>query len=304
MKNPSLLPSEAHAPRDVLPAGGPDPDAFEFVTELASELSWGKIDLPGIPDVALRVRKALEDDNVSAEQLERIVGAEPVLAGRLVQLANSAALNSSGRRVADLHTAITRTGFAMVRTTAIAYAISQLRNHKELKDLEQPLSVLWKRCTLVAAMCRAIAPRISQVSPDAAMLAGLLHGVGELYILTRVKRHEKLFKNDAAYRSVVRDWHASVAKAILENWELDETIVNAVGEFEQFEREHDGPVDITDVLTVGYLLAAYHEHSSTLELNMSDVSVCRRLGLGLADYETLIRESRDEVNALRDALHG
>ena len=104
-----------------------DPDAFAFVTELASELSWGKIDLPGIPDIALRVRKALEDENVTTEQIERIVGSEPVLAGRLVQLANTAALNVTGRRVTDLRMAIARSGFAMVRTTAIAYAISQLR---------------------------------------------------------------------------------------------------------------------------------------------------------------------------------
>jgi HD-like signal output (HDOD) protein len=294
------MPVEA-SPRDAVQSG-PDPDAFAFVTELASELSWGKIDLPGIPDIAMRVRKALEDENVSTEQIERIVGSEPVLAGRLVQLSNSAALNVSGRRVPDLRTAIARTGFAMVRTTAIAYAISQLRNQKELKGLEQPLSVLWKRCTLVAAMCRAIAPRISKVNPDAAMLAGLLHGVGELYILTRARKHEKLFKNDATYRGIIRDWHASVAKAILENWEIDEVIVNAVGEFEQYDREHEGQIDLTDVLTIGYLLAAYHEHPSSLELNMNDVAVCRRLNLGLLDYEALIRESRDEVNALRDVL--
>ena len=297
------MPAE-HTSREAIVPSGPDPDAFAFVTELASELSWGKIDLPGIPDIAMRVRKALEDENVSSELLERIVGSEPVLAGRLVQLANSAALNVSGRRVTDLRMAIARTGFAMVRTTAIAYAISQLRNQKELKGLEQPLKVLWNRCTLVAAMCRAIAPRISKVNPDAAMLAGLLHGVGELYILTRARKHEKLFKNDAAYRGIIRDWHASVAKAILENWEMDEDIVFAVGEFEQHDREHDGPVDLTDVLTIGYLLAAYHEHPESLELNMNDVAVCRRLGLGLLDYEALIRESRDEVNSLREVLHG
>jgi hypothetical protein len=85
---------------------------------------------------------------------------------------------------------------------------------------------------------------------------------------------------------------------------MDENIVGAVGEFEQHDREHDGPADLTDVLTIGYLLAAYHEHPESLELNMNDVAVCRRLGLGLQDYETLIRESRDEVSSLRDALDG
>jgi HD-like signal output (HDOD) protein len=279
-----------------------DPAVAEFVADLQSQISWGKLDLPGIPDIALRVRKALEDNEVSSDQLAKIVGSEPVLAGRVIQLANSVALNPSGRRVADLRTAIARSGFSMVRTTAIAYAISQLRNHRELKNLQQPLSILWKRCTLVAATCRSMAARISDVNPDTAMLAGLLHGVGELYILTRLKRHEKLFRNDAGYRAVIRDWHAEVAKLILGNWEMDEPIVQAIAGFETFDRQHPGPIDLTDVLTISYLLAAYQEHPESLEINMGDVAVCQRLGLSRDDYEALILASREEVSSLRDVL--
>lgn len=273
-----------------------------FIAELQEEIAQGQLDLPGIPDIAVRVRAALEDNEVTTEQLAQIVGSEPVLAGRVVQLANSVALNASGKRIAELRTAIARTGFSLVRTTAIAYAISQLRNHRELKNLAQPLSVLWQRCTLVAAMCRVMAPRISRVNPDTAMLAGLLHGVGELYLLTRLKRHERLFRNDAAYRSIIRAWHAPVARMILETWQMDASIIQAVGEFEQFERENSGPIDLVDVLTVSYLLAAYQTHPASLEINMNDVGVCRRLGLAREDYEALIAESREEVASLRDVL--
>lgn len=273
-----------------------------FIAELEREIAKGELDLPGIPDIAVRVRAALEDNEVSTEQLAQIVGSEPVLAGRIVQLANSVALNASGKRIAELRTAIARTGFSLVRNTAIAYAISQLRKHSDLKNLAQPLSVLWQRCTLVAAMCRVLAPRISRVNPDTAMLAGLLHGVGELYLLTRLKRHEKLFRNDAAYRSIIRAWHAPVAKMILETWQMDASIVQAVGDFEKFDRENAGAIDLTDVLTVSYLLAAYQAHPESLEINMNDVSVCRRLGLSREDYEALIAESREEIAALRDVL--
>jgi HD-like signal output (HDOD) protein len=284
-----------------VPSAPPDTKA-QFIAELEAEIAKGELDLPGIPDIAVRVRAALEDNEVSTAQLATIVGSEPVLAGRVVQLANSVALNATGKRIAELNTAIARTGFSLVRTTAIAYAISQLRNHRDLKNLAQPLSVLWQRCTLVAAMCRVMAPRISRVNPDTAMLAGLLHGVGELYLLTRLKRHEKLFRNDGAYRSIIRAWHGPVAKMILETWQMDASIVQAVGEFEQFDRENAGPVDLTDVLTVSYLLAAYQTHPASLEINMNDVSVCRRLGLSREDYEAFIAQSREEIASLRDVL--
>ena len=289
-------------------AAAPGPEAssnalaFAFVQSLATELSKGKVDLPSFPDIALKVRKVLTDENVSQDKVVRVVGSEPALAARLMQIANSAALNFSGKSITELRTAIARMGFNMVRSAAIAFAMSQLKKVDSLKGLEKPLDDLWKRSAAVAAMSHAVARRFSKVNPDMAMLAGLLHGIGQLYILTRSSQHPGLFADHSAYNSIVRDWHASVAKALLENWDMTEEIVTAVSEFEDFERENSGPVDLTDVLTVGYLLASFKEHPETIELNMHDVAACKRMEIDRASYEKLIDESEHEIDALRQAL--
>src|ERR1700716_1718225 len=97
-----------------------DPQAFAFVQSLAAELSKGKVELPSFPDIALRVRKVLSDENVSQDMVVRVVGSEPALAARLMQIANSAALNFSGKPITELRTAISRMGFTMGRSAAIA----------------------------------------------------------------------------------------------------------------------------------------------------------------------------------------
>src|SRR5262245_55877431 len=107
--------------------GPSDPEAFAFVQALAAELSTGKVELPSFPDIAMRVRQVLADEGVSPEKVVRVVGSEPALAARLLQLANSAALNFSGKAVTDLRTAVNRMGFNMVRSAAIAFAMSQLK---------------------------------------------------------------------------------------------------------------------------------------------------------------------------------
>ena len=129
-------------------AAAPNPQsgnaqAFAFVQALASELSKGKVDLPSFPDIALRVRKVLTDEDVSQEMVVRVVGSEPALAARLMQIANSAALNFSGKPITELRTAIARMGFNMVRSAAIAFAMSQLKKVDALKGLEKPLDELW-----------------------------------------------------------------------------------------------------------------------------------------------------------------
>jgi HD-like signal output (HDOD) protein len=284
------------------PVGPSDPTAFAFVQSLAGELSSGKVELPSFPDIALRVRKVLADDNVTPDKIVRVVSSEPALAARLLQIANSAALNFSGRAVTDLRTAVARMGFNMVRSAAIAFAMSQLKNVHALKGLERQLDELWHRSASVAAMSHVVARRLSKVNPDTALLAGLLHGVGELYILTRAKQHPVLLQNSAVYHSIVRDWHSSIAKALLENWEMAEEVSCAVGEFEDYARDHRGPPDLTDVLTVGYLLSSYQGQPETIELNMQGVAACRRMQLDLEGYRKLIDESADEIRAMQQAL--
>src|SRR5687767_8512945 len=133
--------------------------AFAFIAELAQEVSAGRVELPSFPDVAVRVRKVLADEHVSNEQIARVVGSEAGLAARVFTLANSAALNRSGRSVSELKTAINRIGHNNVRTAAVSFAIAQLRRASELRNISGELEQVWQEATLVAALAYSIASR-------------------------------------------------------------------------------------------------------------------------------------------------
>ena len=293
------------ARRDSGQAGQSDhAKAFEFVAALAAELSGGKIDLPSFPDVAIRVRRALGDDKTTIDQIVRIVGSEPALAARLLKMSNSAALNRSGRQVTELRTAIARMGYNMVRSAAISFAMAQIRAGASLKGLERPLNELWRTSTYVAAFCYVLAKNHTSRNPDEAFLAGLLHGVGRLYILTRTPRFPGLLGDPASLDEIMRNWHTNIARAILENWEMNEDLVQAISDQDDIGREHDGPADLSDVLICANMMAAYVDHPEDLALNMSGVRAFDSLGLDQAKSASILAESRDEIEALRQALGG
>src|SRR5580704_10126535 len=283
-------------------SGNSNKAAFEFVQYLAGELSSGKVELPCFPDVAVKVRKVLADEDVNLDLVVRVVGSEPTLAARLLQVANSVAMNRTGRPVTDLRSAVQRMGLNTVRSAAIAFAMAQMKKANELKGLEAPLQALWHRCSGTAAMANVVARRVTKLNPDSALLAGLLHGVGELYILTRAHKHPALFSDRPAYEQIVRDWHVSVAKALLENWDISEDIVKAISEFEDLDRTHTGPADLSDVLTVAHLMVSYQDYPESIELNMQGVSARKRMALDGTSYANIILESRDEIKELQEAL--
>ncbi|MGH8176130.1 MAG: HDOD domain-containing protein [Steroidobacter sp.] len=274
--------------------------AFAFISELAQEVSRGKVELPSFPDVAVRVRKVLADEHVSSDQLARVVSSDAGLAARVFTLANSAALNRTGRAIADLKTAVNRIGHNNVRTAAVSFAIAQLRRASELKHISKELEALWQETTMVAALAYSIASR-SRVNADESMLAGLLHNVGKIYILARANRHDSLFKDPAALPQVMRDWHANVGKAIIENWGFPEHISDAVGDHENIDRTVGHP-DVTDILTVAVMMSGFMGHEADLELNMQGVKAFWRLGLDNTKCVQIMRDCTDEISALRTAL--
>jgi HD-like signal output (HDOD) protein len=274
--------------------------AFAFVSQLAKEVSSGKVELPSFPDVAVRVRKVLTDEHVSNEQIARIVGSDAGLAARVLTLANSAALNRVGKPVGDLKTAINRIGHNNVRTAAVSFAISQLRRASELRSIAGALEEVWQEATLVAALAYSIAARC-KLNADESMLAGLLHNVGKLYILARANRHTALFCDAASLAQVTRDWHANVGKAIVENWGFPEHIAAAVGEHENIDRSA-GHADVTDVLTVASLARGFVGQDVDFELNMQGVKAFGRLGLDNDKCGIIMRDCSDEIAALRTAL--
>ncbi len=222
----------------------PSTAAFDFVRTLAAELSVGNVDLPSFPEIAVRVRRVLSDPKSSVEQVVRVVGSEPALAARLLRIANSASLNRSGRAVTDLRTAINRIGYNMVRSASISFSMAQIRTSNKLAGLEHHLNDLWQRSTSVAAFAYVLARTCTKVNPDEAMLTGMMHGIGKLYVLTRVIDHPELFASNTMLNQIIGEWHASIGKAILENWKFPESMAQAVGDQADFSRTSGGDARI------------------------------------------------------------
>jgi HD-like signal output (HDOD) protein len=284
----------------------PDADwQMSLVTALAADMSGGRLELPSFPDVVIRIRRALADENVHVEKVALLVSTEPALAARLLKLANSAALNPGGREVTDLRAAITRMGHNLVRTSALSFAMSQIQRADAFRDIAEQLRQLWESATRVAAVTHAVARRTPRCNPEEAMLVGLLHSIGKTYILTRFAAALPVAGRDDALAGIMASWHAGVGKAVLENWGLPEQIAAAVGGQDEFDHgERPDPGNLAHVLATGKLLADFVDGTDGLELVAAQSRWLARLGLDAGSCVRLLEDSRTEILELRQVLEG
>ena len=272
-----------------------------FLEMLAKELSNRTVDLPCFPDVVIRVKKALDDPNTSAQQVVQMVGTEPRLAARLLQMANSVAYNHSGRPLTDLRSAITRLGRQLVQSAAMGFAVQQMKQEAVLRPIATQLGDLWNKSIAVASICQVVA-RKTKVCPDEAFLTGLMHGIGQLYIMVRSVGQARQLCNAPNFDELVNSWHASIGKSVLESWGFPGEIAEAVAGQADYERRSKNGADLTDVTMISILLAD-HLGRAGQEFNVpEDIDSFKSVGLSKDDCTAVLTHAEYQLGSLHDAL--
>ena len=286
-----------HDARIVTP--GERAGALEFLQGLCEEMSEGKVNLPCFPDVVVRIRKALDNPETHIAQTVKIVGTEPRLAARILQTANSAVFNLSGKPVMDLRTAIARLGTRLVQSSAMAFAVQQMRMAPLLKSAGGPLKMLWEESISAAALCQLLARRTT-VNPDEAFLTGLLHGIGRLYIMVRAASDPGKARYERPLIELIDGWHPTIGKMVLENWGFPEVMAAAVGQQQNYGYTSKA-ADLTDILIAGLVLAAAARPGGARVIE-AEIRPFARLGLRAEECRAMLAVTARHIGALRGAL--
>jgi putative nucleotidyltransferase with HDIG domain len=222
---------------------------FLFLQHLAADLSSGKITFTTFADATIKVRMALNNPRLTANELAATIVAEPLLPVKLLRLANSAAINPGGNRINDIKTAVVRVGYTTIRSLAINLALSQLTHMKALEPFADEARAILHHSADVAALAYVIARRMTRINCDEALFAGLVHDIGRFYLLSRVTKYPELNEEHAEVAGLVDAWHAAAGHAILDSLSVPDAILDAVNRHED-DVAHVPPRDLADVLNI------------------------------------------------------
>ncbi|HEX6733645.1 MAG TPA: HDOD domain-containing protein [Azonexus sp.] len=267
---------------------------------IAADAARGDMVFPTHADIALRVRRLLDDPDCSVEQLSKLIAAEPLLAARIVAIANSAAYNASGRSTSDVRSAVARLGFNTLRTLATAVVVRQMEGMTRAPEHRALAARLWEHTAHVAALARVIARRVTRQDPEAAFFAGIVHEVGGFYLIARAGAFPGLLDSDL--ESWAGEREAEVGRCVLRALEVPEAVRQAA------ETLWGGYLAMPAESLGDTLLLA--DQLSPVESPLSELSGMGRHGMTvdidqLVDGEELsaiLADSADEVASLIGAL--
>lgn len=192
--------------------------------------------LPSPKGVALHILHLCSKENVALGDLAKAIQSDPVLAGRVVKLANSTGL-SRGRPVV----AVTGDVLVLVGVNAIrqlVLGISLIKEYANGDCSTFDYGSFWSRSIAMACAAQAIGARIRVAAPAEIFMCGLLAGIGRLGLATiRPAAYADLLKQYqsanieallAAESAEFGMHHLDLAAAMMEDWKIPRLFSQAV----------------------------------------------------------------------------
>jgi HD-like signal output (HDOD) protein len=272
----------------------------DFLNELVDAIKNDRLTLPTLPEVALKIRDAVSDPEVNSNTLSNVIGQDAALAARIIKVANSPLLRGSVS-VDNLQLAITRMGINFVRNLATGLAMEQMFQATH-DAVDKRLRRSWEHSIEVASISHVLASHFTKLKPDQATLAGLVHEIGILPILTLAENNPEILEQEAVLDTIIQRLHGKIGKAILKAWEFPEELRDVPLGCTDFSRDSGPMADYVDVVTVAKIQSYTSENTPFPNLDIATVPAFTKLGLaGEVDVHE-VDDLAEEVENAKQAL--
>lgn len=274
----------------------------EILAKLAATALGSEVIFPTTAEMALKIQRVLDDPDCSVDQLARLVQADPLLATRVVAVANSVIYNRSGQNVASVKNALTRLGFKILRILAASVVVRQMENMADTVEHRRMARQLWERTAHVAALANVIARRVTHQDPDSAFFAGIVHEVGSFFLIARAESYPGLLEGgDGSLAAWSGSSGAAVNRVVLQRLGVPADVLQVI------EGLRDGhlaipPTSLGDTLLLACRLAPVASPLARLVGVASGADAPLDAGLDAATLNGLLQESKEEVGSLIGAL--
>lgn len=190
--------------------------------------------IPSPPQILLRLVHLADDEGASIADLASLVSQDPGLVTRLLTVANSPALRR-GSELRSLDNCLASLGTRLVRSIATCLSIQNLFD-RQPGIAPADLAAFWGHSLMVAELSRKIAFAAACPHPEEAYLAGLLHDIGQLILLSALgepyARTLAAHGDEDALVAIELEQfgthHGEVGTWLADRWQLDSSFADGI----------------------------------------------------------------------------
>lgn len=225
-----------------------------FFSSFSKAYRENKLTLPSLPNVAIKLKKAMLRD-IGVKEVVDIIQIDAPIVTKLIQIANSA-LYAPVSGITNCHDAVARLGLDATRNLVMSIGIKQLFHCKDA-NLMKIMQTLWKNSLYISSISYVLAEECSTVNPEDALLAGLISNIGVIPILHFAEQYPDEYPDLEKLQAAMSLLSPSVGSLVLHTLGFSDELVSIPMHAEDWLYESNGDaISLIDII----ILAKRHSY--------------------------------------------
>ena len=263
-----------------------------------------KLEIPSLPRVAVRLRKAMQKD-ISIADAVNIIQMDPVISAKLIEVANCPLYLTLNPAKSCLD-AVNRIGLNATRNLVIDLSIKQIFK-SSAPDIKKHLDRLWKESLNLSCLSYVLALESKQQNPEEALLAGLVCDIGVIPFLNFVANLPAEFHDTGEIEQSISAVKGIVGATVLKNWNFDDEFVKVALTSDDWYQNHDEKLTLSDIVVLSRL--HYNiSHKKTAELpaitSIPAASKLKNIALSPENSLHILHDAKNKINDALQAFAG
>lgn len=262
-----------------------------------------KLALPTIPDVSVKIRRAINEPSANSSKIARVVQIDPSITARLIKISNSP-LYRGRRKIESCPEALTRLGLKAAQDIITVFALKAVFNARS-GIIRRKMQDLWSHSSHVAAISAVLAHKTPGFDPDRAMLAGLIHDIGIVPILAYADRQPDILTSPTDLAETVHELRSDIGVQIIRKWDFPSDFEDVVIHAENWYRDSGGEASYSDIVMISQLHSFIGKVDIKKMPKMDELPAYKKLAAGHLDADlsiNILDQVKDEIEHIRAML--
>jgi len=271
-----------------------------LVHSFFQHLEKNDIQLPSLPDVSMKLRRAIRDD-VSVAEAAKIVQLDPSIVAKLIQVANSP-IYLTANPVNRCQDAITRLGMVATRDLVTSISLHHVFKSNQ-PQIKEHLVSLWKHSITLSSICFVLAQKTKRIDPDKALLAGLLSDIGVIPFLHFAENFPRELFDTNELNAAIPYIRGAAGTMVLRQWDFPEDLAEIPHLAEDWYHDSGDDLTLSDIV----VLAKLHSYIGTARMSelpfVNTIPAYGKLGkVGLSPELSLnlLHDAQEQINTAKN----
>ncbi|MDF1583679.1 MAG: HDOD domain-containing protein [Methyloprofundus sp.] len=271
-----------------------------FVQNFSSD----EVPIPAMPDTALQLRKAMQQE-IGVHEAVRIIQLDPVVSGKLIQVANCP-LYITLQPAKSCLEAVNRIGLIGTRSLVTTLCLKQIFNSKN-PVLKKYMEALWKRSIYISSISYVLAKETGRVDPEEALLAGLVVDIGIIPLLSFADNLPANFYTEDELKEAMGFVRGVAGRRVLERWDFPEELVDIPLYSNDWYQYKSLELTVLDIVVLAQLHSKIGQKNNKVYPTISSIPAASKLSDATLSPEhslAILHHAKDKINnALRAFSH-